>query len=67
MSTAFTIGDETTHVVGDPACPECAEGYPASCPCGGLFHAAGGEQDPDGAEWPLVRCDKCGRSEEELE
>jgi hypothetical protein len=32
-----------------------------------MIHAAGGEQDADGTEWPMTRCDVCGRSEEELE
>jgi len=66
MSKLFTIGEETTHVVGDPACPECLEEYPEQCSCGGLIHAALGEPDADGAEWPVTRCDACGRSEEEL-
>jgi hypothetical protein len=67
MPTLFTIADETMHVVGHPACPECLEEYPEKCPCGGLIHAARGEQDLDGADWPLTRCDRCGRSEEDLE
>jgi hypothetical protein len=25
MTNLFTIDDETTHVIGDPKCPECAE------------------------------------------
>jgi hypothetical protein len=66
-SGLLTIGDETTHVVGDGSCPECPDGYPEACPCGGLMHAAGGETDPEGAEWPTTRCDQCGRSEEDLD
>ena len=67
MAELFAIGDETAHVVGDAGCPQCLEGYPEACPCGGLIHAASGEPDERGAEWPLTRCDQCGRSEEELD
>jgi len=63
----FTIGDEPTHVIGDAKCPECQEEYPEPCPCGGLIHAASGEEDQGGTEWPTTRCDQCGRSEEELD
>lgn len=66
MTTLFAIADETMHVVGDPACPECLDEYPERCPCGGLIHAASGDPDRDEAEWPLTRCDRCGRSEEEV-
>jgi nucleotide-binding universal stress UspA family protein len=34
MSTYFVIGDQTTHLAGDPECPECWEDYPERCPCG---------------------------------
>lgn len=27
------------HATDDPDCPECAEGYPRKCACGGLIHA----------------------------
>jgi len=67
MPRMFAIGDEMTHIVGDAECPECLEEYPESCPCGGLMHAASGEQDTEGTEWPATRCDVCGRSEEELD
>ncbi len=63
----FTVGEETTHHVGDPDCPECWEEYPETCPCGGLVHAAGGaEEDEDGNVLLATRCDRCGYSEEEL-
>lgn len=61
----FTVGEETTHVAGDPQCPECPEDYPELCRCGGLIHAAAGEEDVEGTEWPFTRCDRCGRSEED--
>jgi hypothetical protein len=63
----LAIGDETTHVIGDGNCPECLDEYPEACPCGGLMHAARGETDADGTEWPVTRCDQCGRSEEDLD
>ena len=66
MSRPFTIGEETTHVAGDPGCPHCLEGYPERCRCTGLIHAAAGEKDPEGDELPLTRCDRCGRSEDEM-
>jgi hypothetical protein len=67
MAELFTVGEEATHIVDDPQCPECLEEYPERCRCGGLIHAASGEADPEGGEWPLTRCDRCGRSEEEIE
>jgi hypothetical protein len=68
MSKTFTVGEESTHVIGDRACPECWEDYPAPCPCGGLIHAAGEEEDAEGADRPAITlCERCGRSEEEIE
>ncbi|HEY7515759.1 MAG TPA: hypothetical protein VIC87_14830 [Vicinamibacteria bacterium] len=66
MSRPFTVGAETLHLAGDPACPECLEEYPERCRCGGLIHAASGELDPEGDEVPITACDRCGRSEEEV-
>ena len=31
------------------------------------MHAGAGEEDPDNVEWPTTQCDRCGRSEEEIE
>jgi len=68
MSRSFTVGEETTHLIGDRACPDCWEGFPAPCSCGGLVHAAGEAQGPRGAEEPAItRCDRCGRAEDEIE
>ena len=64
MAQLFTVGEEITHVVDDPECPECLEEYPEPCRCGGLIHAASGEEDREGTEWPLTKCDHCGRSED---
>lgn len=65
----FTVGDEPGHHVADRACPLCLEGYPEPCRCGGLIHAAGGPGvAEDEAEEPAVtRCDRCGRSENDLD
>jgi len=50
--TLFTVGEE----------------YPEPCRCGGLMHAAGGaEKDTDGNVLLTTRCDRCGRSEDELD
>jgi hypothetical protein len=66
MRSLFPLGEEATHVARDPECPECLEGYPEACECGGLIHAGLGEPDPDETEWPATRCDRCGRAEEDL-
>lgn len=67
MSAYFVIGDETTHIAGDPQCPGCWKGYPETCPCGGLIHAAGEAGTPDEPDMPATTsCDRCGRSEEEV-
>jgi hypothetical protein len=67
MTRVFTVGEEATHIVNDPECPECWEEYPERCECGGLIHAGSGENDPEGVEWPSTKCDRCGRSEDQIE
>lgn len=68
MKKVFTVGEESAHVIGDGDCPECWEDYPVACPCGGLVHAAGEDEDAEGAEVPAITlCDRCARSEEEIE
>jgi hypothetical protein len=67
MERAFSVGEEATHLADDAQCPGCWDGYPERCACGGLIHAGGSEADPEGREWPLTRCDRCGRSEEEID
>ena len=67
MPRLFAIGDEALHMVGDAACPECPEEYPEPCRCGGLIHAAAGEEDAGGTEWLTTRCDLCGRAHEDLD
>ena len=64
----FAVGEEPTHRVGDPQCPECWEEYPEPCRCGGLMHAAAGDgEDPDGNVLLVTECDQCGRSEDQLD
>jgi hypothetical protein len=69
MVRVFTVGEEPGHHVADRACPLCLEGYPEPCPCGGLIHAAGvlGVEDEDDEGPPTTRCDRCGRSEDDLD
>ncbi len=64
----FAVGEEINHCVGDPTCPQCWEEYPEPCRCGGFIHAAGGgEEDEEGNVLLVTQCDRCGRSEEQLE
>ncbi len=64
----FAIGDEIDHEAGNPRCPRCWEDYPAPCRCGGLMHAAGGEEEDENGNVLLTTCcDRCGRSEDQLE
>ena len=64
----FTIAEEIDHEVGNAGCPRCWEEYPAPCRCGGLMHAAGGEaEDEDGNVLLTTQCDRCGRSEDQLD
>jgi hypothetical protein len=64
----FKVGEETGHHVGDAQCPACWEEYPEPCRCGGLMHAAGGsEEDEDGNVLLVTLCDRCERSEDQLD
>jgi hypothetical protein len=63
----FKLGEEVDHRADDRECPECCEGYPEPCRCGGLIHAAAGEIDAEGNPMLLTECDHCGRSEESEE
>jgi hypothetical protein len=64
----FTVGEAVNHEVGDQQCAECSEEYPEPCRCGGLMHAAAGaEEDPDGNALLVTSCDRCGRSEDQLD
>lgn len=64
----FTVGNEVDHRAGDRGCPECVEGYPEPCRCGGWMHAADtGEEDADGNATLVTACDACGRSEDMLD
>lgn len=53
------------HIVGDVDCFEgwCSgeEGaFPTKCVCGGLIHAAFGDEDSDCNYWLYKQCDRCG-------
>ena len=64
----FAVGEAPNHHVDDEQCPECREEYPEPCRCGGLMHAAGGtEEDADAKTVITTRCDRCGRSEDQLD
>jgi hypothetical protein len=63
----FAVTRDTYHHVGDGRCPECAEGYPGRCPCGGYIHASPGDLDLDDTALLVTACDVCGRSENALE
>jgi hypothetical protein len=64
----FTVGEEVEHVSGNHGCPECVDGYPEPCRCGGLIHGAStGETDTDGNPVLVTACDACGRSEDMLD
>jgi len=66
--TLFTVGEEINHRAGDATCAECWEEYPEHCRCGGLIHAAGGDADDEDGNLLLVtQCDRCERTEEQLE
>jgi hypothetical protein len=68
MLEIFSL-DEQIHHRGDARCPGCAEDYPVPCSCGGLVHATTTDvttaDDPDVVS--ATRCDRCGRSEGDLQ
>jgi hypothetical protein len=64
----FIVGEEVNHKIGDRQCAECYEEYPEPCRCGGLMHAAATEEeDADGNVVLVTVCDRCGRSEDQLD
>jgi hypothetical protein len=66
--TLFTVGDVDNHHRGDLECPECSENYPEGCQCGGLMHASEtNQEDADGNLVVATLCDRCGRSEDDLD
>jgi hypothetical protein len=57
------------HTVGDATCETewCNGGnggYPKRCKCGGLIHAAFGDEHYEGY-WLYEKCDQCGSDHEE--
>jgi hypothetical protein len=67
MARVFTLGTDTEHTVGAHDCPACPENYPEPCRCGGLMHAAIGDEDVEGNPTLITACDVCGRSEDQLD
>lgn len=64
----FTLGEEVNHRSGDRECPECYEGYPQLCRCGGLMHAGSADgEDADGNVLLIIACEACGRSGDMLD
>jgi hypothetical protein len=64
---SFAIGDDLSHRVGDRECPGCAQDFPEPCRCGGLVHASVTDvEDLEGNPVLATRCDRCGRSDEDL-
>ena len=57
------IIDGNEHQVGKKDCEDCWGNYPKDCECGGLIHAAFGDENSDGDYWLYTKCDKCGESE----
>ena len=66
--TLFTVGDVENHHRGDRQCPECSENYPEGCRCGGLMPASDpSQEDLEGNLVVVTLCDRCGRSEDDLD
>jgi hypothetical protein len=64
----FAVTEDLNHQVADVQCPACTEPYPEPCPCGGLIHGTpGGETDIDGNPTFVTRCDRCGRTDDQLD
>jgi hypothetical protein len=64
----FTVGETVNHHIGDQECPQCSEEYPEPCHCGGLVHAAATEDEDEAGNVVLITsCDRCGRSEDQLD
>jgi hypothetical protein len=59
--------DEQIHHSGDVECPSCAEDYPRPCGCGGLVHAVSDAMTTDIEASLTTKCERCGRSEDDLE
>jgi len=65
MTRTFLVEDER-HAADDIECPACPPNYPEQCPCGGLMHAAG-ETEEESETIFATRCDRCGRSVDDLQ
>jgi hypothetical protein len=67
MTKMFAVNEEVDHHVGDAQCPACADEYPEPCPCAGLMHGVVTDDTHEGKTWATTKCDRCGRSEEDVE
>ena len=67
MTKMFAVNEEANHHVADPACAACSDEYPEPCPCGGLMHGMATDNTREGTAWETTKCDRCGRSEEDVE
>ena len=65
MANPFLLEDQV-HDGDDPECSVCAAGYPTRCACGGLIHAAA-EAEEESEAIVSTQCNRCGRSEDDLE
>ena len=64
----FKVGEVVNHAVDDRGCSVCADDYPEGCRCGGLMHATEStEVDLEGNGALVTLCDRCGRSEDQLD
>jgi hypothetical protein len=66
MPEPFTLEDQIHHA-DDPQCAGCVEDYPEPCSCGGLMHASEVIADEDVEIALATQCDRCRRSEGDLE
>jgi hypothetical protein len=67
MTKMFAVNEEVDHHVGDATCPACSDEYPEPCPCAGLMHGVVTDDTREGKAWATTKCDRCGRSEEDIE
>jgi hypothetical protein len=67
MTKMFAVNEEADHHVGDLACPACSDESPEPCPCGGLMHGVATDDTREGTAWATTKCDRCGRSKEDVE
>jgi hypothetical protein len=67
FSVPNSQSDGSNHRSGDSNCPQCWDGHPHKCKCGGLIHCEYDGEDPDGLYRLACVCDVCGPDYEEEE